>query len=56
MNGSVKKEALTCAFHGDMEKDICHMKKKLDVIILITAINVLLSGAEVYKFFLKLFM
>jgi len=41
-----KKEDLVCAFHGDLEGSLCRMKRRLDILILITILNALLTGAH----------
>lgn len=43
----VKKNDIVCAFHSDLEHDVCRMKRRLDILILITIINALLTGAQV---------
>ena len=44
--GPVKKENLVCVFHEPFEKDLCRMKRRLDILILITIVNALLTGAH----------
>ena len=42
----LKKEQIVCAFHDDFEKKICHVKKRVDVIIYFVIINALLTGGH----------
>ena len=51
MSDGITKEDLTCAFHKDLEVKVGSMRKKLDILILITIVNALLSGVEVMKYF-----
>ena len=44
---TIRKDQIVCAFHDDVDKDLCRMKKRLDILILITFLNVLLSGANI---------
>ena len=44
--GHVKKENLVCAFHKGFETDLCRMKKRVDILILIAVVNALLTGAH----------
>ena len=54
-NNQLKKEDLTCPFHGDVEISLTNMRKRLDILIFITIVNALLSGGTVFKYFIKLF-
>lgn len=47
MKSEIKKDDLVCAFHTGFEKDLCRMKRRLDILILITIVNALLTGAQV---------
>ena len=51
----VKKENLVCAFHGDIETALIDMKKRLDILIIITVINAFLTGGTLVFKYAKLF-
>lgn len=46
-NDKIKKDDIVCAFHSGFEKDLCRMKRRLDILIVITIVNALLTGAHV---------
>lgn len=43
----VKKNEIVCAFHRDVEYTVCNLKKRVDVLIYITIVNALLTGAHI---------
>ena len=51
----VKKENLVCAFHGDIESSLNTMKKRLDILIVITLVNAFLTGGTLVFKYAKLF-
>lgn len=47
MSDALKKENLVCVFHEDLEKDLCRMKRRLDILLIIAIVNALLTGAHI---------